>query len=97
MAVADAGAVSAVTSKDPQVVEGHRAGDDEGLAGLQAVDAGQDVDGVGAEDDQHHHEHLAARELPAWVRRLVLSRTRAQWLCTAGCSVIPGRPVAARA
>ena len=36
-------------------------GDHHALAGLQAVDAGQNVDAVRAEDDYHHHEHVVKR------------------------------------
>lgn len=35
-----------------------RACDDKRLASLQPVDTRQDVDGVGAEDDEHDHVHL---------------------------------------
>ena len=42
-----------------QKVKGQDGGsDDHGLADLYAVDAGQDVDGVGAEHSQHTHVHV---------------------------------------
>lgn len=34
------------------------AGDDEGLSNLQAIDAGKDVDCVGAEHCKHPHVHV---------------------------------------
>ena len=37
-----------------QVVQQHGGRDDEGLPRLQAVDAGQDVDGVARKDTQEH-------------------------------------------
>jgi hypothetical protein len=59
-----------------KVVREHRAGDDEGLAGLEAVDAGVDVDAVGAKHREQCHVHPVqgadldgASQVPAEQRR----------------------------
>lgn len=44
-----------------EVVEKDREGDDKGLAGLHAVDARKDVDGVRAEHRKHAHKYIVQR------------------------------------